>query len=37
MGRVFTNVPGDRGLIPGQVIPKIQKMVLGAALLNIQH
>ena len=28
MSRVFTNVPGDRGSIPGQVIPETQKMVL---------
>ena len=27
MSRVFTNGPGDRGSIPGQVIPNIQKMV----------
>ena len=35
MNRVFAN--GDRGLIPGQVIQKIQKMELDAALLNTQH
>ena len=29
--RVFTNGPGDRGLVPGRVIPKTQKMVLNAA------
>ena len=34
---MFANGPGDRGSIPGQVIPKTQKMVLDAALLNIQH
>ena len=33
MGRVFTNGPGD----PSRVIPKIQKMVLDASLLNTQH
>ena len=33
----FTNGPGDRGSIPGWVIPKMQKMVLDAALLNTQH
>ena len=33
----FTNGPGDRGSIPGRVIPKTQKMVLDAALLNTQH
>ena len=35
--RVFTNGPGDVGLIPGRVIPKTQKMVLDASLLNTQH
>ena len=37
MVRIFTNCPGDRGSIPGQVIPKTLKMTLDAALLNIQH
>ena len=37
MVRVFTNGPGDLGLIPGRVIPKTQKMVLDATLLNTQH
>ena len=37
MRRVFTNGPGDRGSIPGRVIPKTQKMVLDTALLNTQH
>ena len=37
MSRVFANGPGDMGSIPGQVIPKTQKMVLGAALLNSQY
>ena len=37
MSRVFANVLGDQGSIPGQVIPKIQKMVLDAALHNTQH
>ena len=37
MVRVFANGPGDRGSIPGRVIPKTQKMVLDATLLNIQH
>ena len=37
MGRVFTIGPGDRGSIPGRVIPKTQKMVFDAALLNTQH
>ncbi len=35
--RVFANGPGDQVSIPGQVIPKIQKMVLDTALLNTQH
>ena len=35
--RVFTNGPGDLGSIPGRVIPKTQKMVLDASLLNTQH
>ncbi len=37
MVRVFANGPGDLGSIPGRVIPKTQKMVLDAALLNTQH
>ena len=37
MRRVFANGPGDRSSIPGQVIPKTQKMVLDANLLNTQH
>ena len=37
MGREFYNGPGDRGLILGRVIPKTQKTVLDAALLNTQH
>ena len=37
MSRVFTNGLGDRGSIPDQVIPKTQKMVLDAALLNTQQ
>ena len=35
--RAFTNDPGDRGSMLGQVIPKTQKMVLDAALINTQH
>ena len=35
--RVFANGLGDRGSIPGRVIPKTQKMVLDASLLNTQH
>ena len=37
MSRVFANGPGDLGSIPGQLIPKTQKMVLDAALLSTQH
>ena len=35
--RVFANGPGDLGSIPGRVIPKTQKMVLDASLLNTQR
>ena len=34
---MFTNDLGDLGSIPGRVIPKTQKMVLDATLLNTQH
>ena len=37
MVRVFANGPGDLGSILGQVIPKTQKMVLDATLLDTQH
>ena len=37
MVRVFTNGPGDLDSIPGRVIPKTQKMVLDASLINAQH
>ena len=37
MVSVFTNSPGDQGLISGQAIPKTKKMVLGEILLNTQH
>ena len=37
MGRVFANVLGDWGSIPGHVIPKTQKIVIDATLLNTQH
>ena len=37
MGRVFTYGSVNQGSILGQVIPKSQKMVLDAALLNTQH
>ena len=35
--RVFAIRLGDLGSFPGRVIPKIQKIVLGASLLNTQH
>ena len=35
--RVFTYGSGDQGSNPGWVIPKTQKMVLDASLLNTQH
>ena len=35
--RVFANDPRDRDSTPGRVIPKTQKMVLHASVLNIQH
>ena len=37
MSREFTSGLGDYGSIPGRVIPKTQKMVPDAALLNTQH
>ena len=37
MIRMFANVLEDWGSIPGWVIPKTQKMVLNATLLNTQH
>ncbi len=37
MSKVFGNGPGDQGSIPDQVIPKTEKIVLSAALLNTQH
>ena len=37
MVRVFANGLGELGSIPGRVIPKIQKMVLDASLLNTQQ
>ena len=37
VGRVFTNGPGDRGSIPGRIIPKNQKTVLDASLMNTHH
>ena len=35
--RVSAKGLGDRGLIPGRVTQKTQKMGLDAALLNTQH
>ena len=35
--RVFTNGLGDRGSIPGKVIPKTQKMIIDVSLLNTQY
>ena len=37
MSKVFANGQGDQCSIPGWVIPKIQEMVLGAALFNTQQ
>ena len=37
MSIVFANRLGDQGSIPGRVMPKTQKMVLGATLFNTQH
>ena len=36
MVRVFANGPGELGYIPGQVVPKTQKMVLDTTLLSTQ-
>ena len=36
MSRGFANGLVDRGSIPSRVIPKTQKMVLDAALVNTQ-
>ena len=39
MSRVFNNGPGERGSIPGQVIPKTQKwylMPLGLTLKTVR-
>ena len=37
MIRVFANGPGDPASVPGRVLPKTQKMVLDANLLNTRH
>ncbi len=34
---VFASDPGDRGSIPGRVIPKTQRMVLDAVFLSTQN
>ena len=34
---MFANGPGNKGSNPGQVIPKTQKKLLDATLLNTQH
>ena len=35
--RVFANGPGDLGSILGRVIPKTQKILFDASLLNTHH
>ena len=37
MVRVFANGLGDLGSIPGRVIPKTQKIILDASLLNTKQ
>ena len=37
MIRESTNGPGDRGSVKGRVLPKTQKMIIDAYMLNIQH
>ena len=37
MSRVYSNSPGDHGSIPSRIIPKIQRTVLDATLLNTQY
>ena len=37
MSRVFANGLVDLGSILGRVVPKTQKMILDATLLNTQH
>ena len=37
MVRLFADGPGDRGSIPGLVIPKTLKIVLDTSLLNTQQ
>ena len=37
MSKVFAYSPGNRGSVADRVIPKTQKMVFDADLLNNQH
>ena len=37
MAQVFANNPGDQGSIQGRIMPKTQKMVLDATLLNTPY
>ena len=37
MVKVFANDQGDLDSIPDRVVPKTQKMVFDASLLNTQH
>ena len=37
VGRAFANAPGDLCSIPGHVIPKTLKIVLGTYLFNTQQ
>ena len=37
MSRVFANGLEDWGSIPGRVIPKTEKLILDASLLNTQY
>ena len=37
MSRVFADGQEKQGSVPGQVLPKTQKMVLDVALLHTQH
>ena len=37
MIRVLANGPENRGSIPGRIIPRMQKIVLDAYLLNTQN
>ena len=37
VSRVFADRPVDQGSIPGQFIPKTEKMILDAALFNTQY